>query len=108
GKAHRPHALRPVALLLETPGRAEVPPLRTVERELQAGLVEGRDLLEARPEGLAEENRLRADRARRRQQLAPESRRHLVRRVAAEALESELGVRSDDVLPVAPERIAIG
>ena len=107
GKAHRAYPCRLGALLVQAPGFGEVPPLGAVEGELQPRLAHGVDLVQARAEDLAEELHAGALAPGGGDEFAPQLGRHLVGRVAAEALEAHLHAAFDQPDPVAPQIVPI-
>ena len=97
-----------MAILLQTPGRGEVPPLGAVEYKIEAGASELKRVLERTSERFGEEHRAGRRLLDLADQAPPQLVRHFVRRVAAKAVEASRGVQFCEVDPVAPESLAVG
>ena len=93
-------------ILLEQPGRAEVPPLGAVEQEVEAGRAQRQRLLRRAAERLGEEAARGVERLRLAHDRLPHLDRHLIGGIAAEPLEAELQVVLDQLHPVLDQRRA--
>jgi hypothetical protein len=93
--------------LVQRPLRAEVPPLGRVEEVVEPGGLEPDHVFHRRSQRLREEHGLAVDGLRLADQEAPQLRRHLVRRVAAKALEAQVDGLADELRPVPPEPLAV-
>ncbi len=83
-------------VLRDEPRALEVPPFHAVEEIVEARAIERRHVFGGRAKRLGAEEGLGIDRARRRDDAAPDARRHLVGRIAAEAAEAQRGIMTGD------------
>src|SRR5207249_11613870 len=107
GKAHRRREWCALAVLGEAPRGAEVPPLRTVEQEVEAGTGELDRVLKRTAERLGEEEYPGMGGFGTGDQERPELGRDFVRGVAAKAVEAERRVGLGEPQPEPPERVSV-
>ena len=87
-------------VLLEQPGRPEIPPLGAVEQEIEARVLQPQHLLGRAAEGLGEEPAARRLGLGSADDPLPDLRRHLIGGIAAKAVEAEIEVVPDQLDPV--------